>query len=201
MGDKDGKLKFESSSDKVYPGLKLEAKADVVATDAKVKAGLTYTEIKDTQLKFEADPTNPANFVFEATRKVGDATLGVKCTAANIKCPDVGLRFLSGQGFFSLIAKEKLSVYTLHGHYKASPELRCSATYEHGGKKNGTFSLGIAYDLMKGTKIKAKVQQEKSPSVSCTVKHDLSKGFTVLAGGKYDITDGQVGYGLQLSIE
>merc|ERR1712048_989470 len=97
------------------------------------------------------------------------------------------------------IAKEKLSVYTAHAHYKASPELRCSATYEHGGKKSGSFSLGIAYDVQKGTKIKAKVQQDQS--VSCTVMHELSKGFKVLAGGKYDIKSGKHDYGLQLSVE
>merc|ERR1712045_854029 len=182
---------LETSSDKVYPGLKVEAKSDLVKPD-KIKVGVTYTEIKDTQLKLEATAMKPQEFVLEATRKVGDATLGMKCTKDNLTCPDFGIRMLSGQGFFSLLAKDKLSVFTAHAHFKASPELRCSAHCEQNQKKGTNFTLGIAYNVQKATQVKAKVAKDQT--VSFTVKHALSKGFTVLAGGAYNVKSSSLSY-------
>jgi len=196
--DKAGKFKLEASSDKVYPGLKVEAKSDL-ADAKKVVACGTFTGIKDTLVKFETKPMNPKDFTCEATRAAGKATFGIKCTAANLTCPDLGVRILSGKFFGSLYAKEKLSAFTVHGFYKATSELSCAASYDHGGKKSGQFSLGIAYDALKTTKLKVKLQEDTS--VSCSVKHELTKGFTMIGGGKYDPKKKDYTVGLQVSIE
>jgi len=196
--DKGGKFKLEASSDKVYKDLKLEAKSDLV-DPSKVTAGFTYTGMKDTLLKFETKAMKPGDFTCELTRTAGIATFGVKCGAANVKCPDLGVRFASGPFFCSLLAKEKVSAFTAHCFYKASNELKIAATGDYGGKKSGQFGVGLAYDVVKGTKLKVKVQHDQS--VSCSVKHELSKGFTLLAGGKYDTKKKDYTYGLQLSIE
>eukprot|EP00421_Protoceratium_reticulatum_P061952 CAMPEP_0168498570 /NCGR_PEP_ID=MMETSP0228-20121227/73344_1 /TAXON_ID=133427 /ORGANISM="Protoceratium reticulatum, Strain CCCM 535 (=CCMP 1889)" /LENGTH=276 /DNA_ID=CAMNT_0008515471 /DNA_START=30 /DNA_END=860 /DNA_ORIENTATION=+ len=196
--DKAGKFKLEASSDKVYKDLKVEAKSDLVDI-AKVTAGFTYSGMKDTLLKFETKATKPQDFTCELTRTAGIATFGVKCGGSNLTCPDLGVRFLSGPFFCSLLAKEKVSAFSAHCFYKASNELKVAATGDYGSKKSGQFSLGIAYDVLKGTKLKVKVQHDQS--VSCSVKHEMSKGFVVLAGGKYDTKKKDYTYGLQLSIE
>jgi len=196
--DKAGKFKLEASSDKVYPALKVEAKSDLVEK-SKVIGCLTYSGINDTLLKLETKVMNPKDFTAEVTHAVGKATLGMKCGMANMTAPDLGVRFLSGKFFCSLLVKEKLSAFTAHAFCKASDELKCAATVEYGGKKSGEFSFGLAYDVVKGTQLKFKVQHDQS--LSCSVKHELSKGFTLLAGGKFDSKKKDYTYGLQLSIE
>uniref|UniRef100_A0A7S2MLJ8 Uncharacterized protein n=1 Tax=Alexandrium andersonii TaxID=327968 RepID=A0A7S2MLJ8_9DINO len=194
--DKAGKYKLEASSDKAYPGLKLECKSDLVDT-SKVSAGFTYTGMADTLVKFETKPAKPQDFTVEVTRAAGIATFGCKAGMANISCPDLGVRLLSGNFFCSLYAKEKISAFTAHCFYKATPELKVAASCDCGKKK--AFTLGLAYDVMKGTKLKVKVQQDQS--VSCSVKHDVAKGFTILAGARYDTKKQDYTTGLQLSIE
>jgi hypothetical protein len=196
--DKGGKIKVEASSDKVYPSLKAEVKSEL-ADVSKAVVAATYTGVKDLQVKAETKALSPGSFAAEASYATGAVTLGMKCTAATLTCPDVGVRMLSGPYFGSICAREKLSVYSVHGLYKLSDELKCAATYEHGGKKGGAFSLGVAYDVKTGTKVKAKIQQDQS--VSCSVKHELCKGFTLLGGAKLNLSSGDASYGLQLSVE
>ena len=38
-------------------------------------------------------------------------------------------------------------------------------------------------------------------SLSAQVKHEVSKGFTLIGGGKYDTKKGDYTYGLQVSVE
>mmetsp|Transcript_174 Transcript_174/g.398 ORF Transcript_174/g.398 Transcript_174/m.398 type:complete len:277 (-) Transcript_174:85-915(-) len=196
--DKAGKFKLEASSDKVYPALKVECKSDL-ADLSKVTAGCTYTGIKDTFVKLETKPMKPQDTVCEVTRAVGIATCGVKFDKDNISKPDLGLRLQQGPFFCSLLAKGKLSTVTAHGFYKASSELKCAATCDLLGKKQGAFTCGLAYDVMKGTKLKAKLNNDMA--VSFSVKHELRKGFTVLCGGMVDTKKGSHTYGVQLSIE
>lgn len=192
--DKAGKFKLEASSDKVYPALKVDMKSDL-ADASKVVAGATFTGIKDTFIKLETKPMKPLDLTCELTRAVGPATLGVKCRGPKLDCPDFGVCILSGKFFCSLYAKDTLKSLTGHCFYKATNELKCAATCDNGGK----YSLGIAYDVMKGTKLKVKVQHDQS--LSCSVKHELTKGFTMLAGGKYDSKKKDYTVGLQVSIE
>lgn len=196
--DKAGKFKLEASSDKVYPALKVECKSDL-ASLSKVTAGCTYTGIKDTQIKLETKPCKPEDAVFELTHTQGIATCGLKANKENFKAPDLGLRLNQGPYFCSLLAKDKFKTITAHASYKATTELKCAATCDLLGKKSGQFTFGLAYDVMKGTKLKVKA--DKDLTLSCSVKHEVSKGFTLLCGGMFDSKKGNHTYGLQLSIE
>lgn len=195
--DKAGKMKLEVSTDKIAKGLKVVAGSDLV-DKTKITASCTYAGIKDTHFKLDTKAMKPQDFVFEVTQAQGPATFGVKCTAATLMKPDVGFRLTHGDFFCSLLAKEKFSVFTAHTCYTPSPPLKLAGTYTYGGKANGAFTFGLAYAVMKGLKVKAKASQDKA--VSASVKYDVSKGFTLLGGGKYD-AKGAYTYGLQLSIE
>jgi len=196
--DKGGKLKLEASTDKLYPKLKVEAKSDLV-DPAKIVAGFTYTGLPNTFLKFETTPMNPQAFTAEVTQAAGKATLGAKFGLSNITAPDLGARFAQGPFFCSLLCKDKLSAFTAHASYLVLPELKCAATADYGGKKSGQFGVGLAYDVIKGTKLKLKVQHDQT--LCCAVKHDVTKGFTILAGGKFNNQKKDYSYGLSLSIE
>jgi len=196
--DKAGKLKLEMSSDKAAKGLLLDCKTDL-ADPNKITASCHYTAVKDTQFKLETKVMKPQDFVFEVTRSQGMAQFGLKCNQANLTAPDVGLRVAKDAMFCSVFAREKFSVFTAHGFYKASDVLKLAATYEHGGKKSGAFGVGLAYEVAKGTTLRAKVQQDQS--VSCGLKHQVAKGFTVVCGGKFDSKSNGVSYGVKLSVE
>jgi len=204
--DKTGKMKLEMSGEKGkvtvngsdIGDLKWEMKSDLVDL-AKVTAHVTWTGAKGYQVKLDAPPKDPMSFTAEVTYANGPCTVGAKCTGKTLTAPDLGINFLKGPYFCSLMAKDKLAVYTAHGLYNANDKLKCAATYAHGGKSSGNFSLGLFYELMKGTTVKAKVAQDQS--VSCSVKHEVSKGFTLIGGGRYDTVKGDYTYGLQLSVE
>jgi hypothetical protein len=194
--DKGGKFKLEATGDKVHPGLKVECKSDL-ADASKVVAGCTYTGLKDAQVKFECKALKPQDFTAETTYTKGQATCGMKLTSAVLKggAPDFGVRYLSGPLFCSLLAKDKLSTYNASLFYKASPDVKCAATYQHGGKGSGNFTVGLAY---KGL---AKVKVTQDQTLSCSVKHSVAKGFTFLGGVSYNMQKGSHSAGLQLSIE
>mmetsp|Transcript_90069 Transcript_90069/g.160387 ORF Transcript_90069/g.160387 Transcript_90069/m.160387 type:complete len:277 (-) Transcript_90069:179-1009(-) len=196
--DKTGGMKLEMSSDKAYKGLKLECKSDLKST-AKIVGACTYTGIADLFLKMETKATKPQDFVLDISKAQGPATVAMKLTPSNMTSPDVGLRVLSGPVFASFAAKEAFSTFVASCHYKATSELRCAASYTYGGKANGNFTVGVAFEPKKGTLLKAKVQQDQS--VSCSVKHGLTKGFTLLGGLKYDTVKGMPSCGFKLNVE
>jgi len=198
--DKGGKFKLEASSTEVMKDLKVECKSDIVSMSSLV-AGCTYTGIADTLIKLETKLAKPEAFSAEVTKAVpGGATVGMsfKDGMAGITAPSVGVRFLSGNYFCSLYAKEKFKTFVAHCYYKATPTFKCAATYTYGGKTDGTFSLACAYEVNKDTSVKAKVSQDKS--LACALKYNLCKGFTLLPGCKVD-KDMNYTYGLQVSIE
>lgn len=199
--DKSGKVKLEASTEKVYKDLKVETKSDLSLDPSKVLVGLTYTGILDTFLKVETKLTSPKDFVAEVTRNVGPATLGAKLSGSALTSPDLGVRLTYGPYFAALVAKDTLKSFTAHAAYKAPCTAPCkiAASYTHGGKASGTGSLGLFYDPNSKTRLKAKVAQDQS--ISASVKHELSKGFTILAGGRYEVKSSNYTVGLQLSIE
>lgn len=194
--DKSGKFKLEASSSEVKPGLKLELKSDLQDA-AKIVTGLTYTGIKNAQVKFECKALEPQTFTAETTYTKDIATVGMKLNQTILKggAPDFGVRLLSGQFFCSLLAKEKFKTYNASIFYKANADFKCAATYQHGGKGNGNFTAGLAY---KGI---CKVKIDQTQTVSFSLKHSVSKGFTLLLGASYNAKKGDTGCGLQLSIE
>jgi len=200
--DKSGGVKMDMSTDKAVKGLKLECKSDLSDIN-KLLATCTYTGIKDTQLKLDTKVMSPDQLTCEVSRAQGPATIGVKAAMATLTTPDVGVRFVHGPMFGALVVKEcwfgGSGVCTASCHYKVSDQLRCAAAFTLGGKQNGNYTCGLAYEVQKGTVFKAKFQQDQS--LSCSLKHGLSKGFTLLGGLKYNISKGSCGYGLQVSIE
>eukprot|EP00933_Yihiella_yeosuensis_P035378 TRINITY_DN288_c0_g1_i1.p1 TRINITY_DN288_c0_g1~~TRINITY_DN288_c0_g1_i1.p1 ORF type:complete len:275 (+),score=63.85 TRINITY_DN288_c0_g1_i1:72-896(+) len=194
--DKSGGLKLEASTDKAYPKLKFECKSDL-ANVSKISTGFTYTGVADTQLKFETKPTEPQNFTAEVTRAQGPATIGLLWNGRL----NAGVRFVQGPFFASVLAKElqQKPSFQVNGFYKVSDDVKCACSYTHGGKQSGNFAVGLSYQAHKSATIKAKIQQDQSVTVN--VKHAVTKGFTVVGGGKYDTAKGNFSYGLQLSIE
>jgi hypothetical protein len=196
--DKAGKFKLETSLDKglhSIDGLKVEVKSDLENV-SKITCASTFTGIADTQIKLDAPITKPEAFTLDLTRSVQQVTLGVKCGMANIAAPDVGARFATGPLFVSLLLKNKLSAITAHAAYTASPELKIAATCVKAKDLKG--AVGLEYKVSSDTTVKAKIQEDKS--VSASVKSSLVKGFTLTAGGKYELT-GKLAYGLKLSVE
>eukprot|EP00406_Dinophysis_acuminata_P006489 CAMPEP_0179235612 /NCGR_PEP_ID=MMETSP0797-20121207/13502_1 /TAXON_ID=47934 /ORGANISM="Dinophysis acuminata, Strain DAEP01" /LENGTH=284 /DNA_ID=CAMNT_0020942843 /DNA_START=61 /DNA_END=915 /DNA_ORIENTATION=- len=209
--DKKGMLKVETSADKGLHGvadLKLEAKSDLIdpagatfgTTLGGLTAALTYTGIKDTQVKLDAKPlAAKPTFTLDLTRMVNKTTIGMKWGTANINMPDFGLRHQQGKVFASIYAKEGLKSLTAHGNYRVSDELQVACTYQHGGKQSGNFGVGLAYALQKGTLLKLKVL--KDMNIQAGLKYEVAKGFTVLAGCKHDTKSGKQSFGVQVSIE
>jgi hypothetical protein len=196
--DKAGKTKFEASAKKEshgVNGLVLEAKSDLKSING-LNCGFTFTGVADTQIKADSPLTKPDGFSLEATRSVPFGVLGLKCGMANLSAPDVGLRFASGPLFGSLLATKKFSCFTVHAFYKVSDKLNVAATCVQEKAIKG--AAGVEYKVSKDTTFKAKAQDDLT--LSASVKHNVQKGFTVNAGGKY-AADGKFSYGLSLSIE
>jgi len=193
--EKSGKFKLEASSDKVYPGVKVDCKSDLVDV-SKIAVGCTATSVKNAQFKFECKAAAPQDFTAEATYTIGIATCGLKFTPKLFSSaqPDLGLRLFSGPFFCSLLAKEKFGNLSATAHYKASPDLRCAAACNYTKRGTGVI-IGCTY---KGL-YKVKVTQDQT--ISCSAKHAVAKGFTLLGGAQYSLQKGSFSYGLQLSIE
>jgi hypothetical protein len=197
--DKAGKFKIETSMDKglhSVDGLKVEAKSGLEDL-SKMTADLTYTGIADTSIKVNAPVLAPDKFTLDVTRSLQQATVGVKCGMANMSSPDIGARFATGPLFASLLLKDKFKTIAAHASYKASDDLKVAATCVQGKDLKG--SVGVAYTVSKDTTVKAKVAEDTS--VTASVKHSVQKGFTVVAGGKFETSSGKLTYGMKLTVE
>jgi len=192
--DKKGKFKFEASSAKLAENLKMELKSDLAQS---ISGGMTYTGLKDTQMKFEASFDKPDAFTAELTHAQGPVTFGVKMKGDSLEKPDLGMRVAQGPFFGAFFFKDQYQAYSAHAHWNAAENLKLAGVYDC-KKAVGTFSIGFLFELSKQTKIKAKVQRDKTLSFS--VKHDLAKGFSLLGGVKYDTAKGNT-YGVSVSIE
>jgi len=193
--DKAGKFKLEASADKLYDGLKVECKSDLVNVD-KVAVGCTYTAIKNAQIKLDCAKVGSPDVAGEVTYVQGHVTCGIKFNSAvGGGLPDVGVRFQQGPAFCSLLTNRKSGACNAHAHYKVNSDLQCAATYQYGGKASGIFTVGASYQGL------YKVKFTQDQTVSCSAKHTLSKGFTLFGGLSYNIPKGSPSYGLQVSIE
>eukprot|EP00929_Paragymnodinium_shiwhaense_P108331 TRINITY_DN74645_c0_g1_i1.p1 TRINITY_DN74645_c0_g1~~TRINITY_DN74645_c0_g1_i1.p1 ORF type:complete len:277 (-),score=116.47 TRINITY_DN74645_c0_g1_i1:250-1080(-) len=198
--DKAGKYKVEASFDKAMhsvDALKIDVKSDLKSFD-KVSACFTYTALKDIRLQAEAPVVAPEAFVAEATRELGQATVGAKCSLKSIQKPDLGARFVQGPFFGAVLATNQFKTFSGYCFWNACSVFKVAATCEK-SEKGGKGSIACQYAAAKTTTIKAKVTDEQV--VFATVKHDLTKGFTVNCGGKYELKTGKYGLGLQLSVE
>jgi len=198
--DKKGGMKLEVVADaKMHQvkDLKLEFSSDL-KDPAKITKGLTFTGIKDTQIKADFKPLKFKEFTAEVTRSVGDlGTVGVKFSGPGV--PDVGLNVAKGPCFAALTAGSGFKVFNVFGMYAVNDKLKVAATFTKGGEKDKTFSAGGSFALQKGTSVKAKVDHKKMASV--TVKHEISKGVSILAGAGCAMKGDNFSYGLQVSVE
>lgn len=195
--DKGGKFKFEASSDKCHPAVKVDLKHDFTTND-KVSAGLTYNGIDNLQLKYETKVMNPQEFNGEVTYVHNMVTGGVKFNDCVCRggLPDIGLRVSSGPLFCALMSKDSLKTFNFSSAYTLNDDVKCAAAASY-GLKVGAVQNGVVGVVYKNS-YKVKAAQDQSVHVS--VKHDLAKGFALLGGLKYSGAKG-LSYGLQLSVE
>lgn len=201
--DKAGRYKFEASSTcclHTVKDLKVEVKSDLVDF-SQAKAAVVYTGIKDTQIKAETQPLSFQDFNLEVTRAFNQVTAGIKCSQANLTTPDVGLRVDQGPGMFVVLAKQNFSSFSAHACCDARSDIKvaCSVETPKKGSSSASWGVGVAYKMNAATLCKAKVEQ--GFNISGTVKHDLAKGFTIIAGGAWNMDKADGSFGLQLSIE
>lgn len=200
--DKSGSTKLETSLSKALhkvDGLKIEVKTNLADAVQNLAYAATFTGIADTSLKFETAQKDPAKFSLEVLRGVGPAVVGaqLKEGAAN-PCPSVGVNYTHGDLFASCFAKNKFTEFTLHGLYNASKDLKVAATYQVGGKKNGSYGVGASTSLAKDLSAKAKFQDG---TVSVTVKKELAPKTNLFVGASCNTGFGDIKYGAKLSIE
>jgi len=195
-----GNYKYECSASKELhkvDALKLEVKGDLTSRSLiTAKWAATYTGIADASIKVETTASNPADFNAEFLYGgIAGSVIGAKFKGANI--PTLGVNFASGDIFASLIAPS-FSELTAHAHYKVSNDIKAAATYQHGGKSNGNWSVGATAAL---GEITAKAKLESSMTVSIAFKKDLAKGTTCFGGAHYNLNSTDMGYGVKVSIE
>lgn len=200
--DKKGAMKLEATLGADFhkvKDLKLEVKTDLQGLDSLSK-GLTFTGVKDTQIKFEFKPLNPSKFSAEVTRSVAEvATVGVKFSGPGV--PDVGVNVAKGPVFAALTASGGFTTFNVFGSYAVNDKISAAATFQQGGKKNsGAWTAGGSYAVQKGTSIKSKV--DSNMLVSASVKHEISKGVTILSGVSYDLGGARgTSHGFKVSVE
>jgi len=198
--DKKGGMKLEATLDNnlhKVKDLKVEVKTDLKDL-ASVSKGITFTGVKDTQIKAEFKPLNPKKFTAEVTRTVAEtATVGVKFNGPDAKAVELGANFTKGPGFMALTAKG--GAFALFGNYKVNDKVTIAGTFEQGGKNSGNWATGGSFALQKGTTIKGKMDNNQVASVG--LKHEISKGVSILAGVSYDVKKGSSSHGFKISVE
>jgi len=205
--DKAGKCKVECSMNKDLHTIDKLSITTATEHDkvGATKLGLTYTGVQDMQFKVEAKPMDfkVDDITGETLAKFGPAVVGLKFQG--LKVPAFGASFTHGDIFTSILAKEQFSEFTTHGFYNVSDNLKMGCSYQLGGKKNGTFCLGIDTSAVKGVTLKAKIEANASdPSaatLSASTKKEIVKGMTVIAGGSYALNGKSQSVGMKLSIE
>lgn len=192
---KEGNMKFEGTVNKSIhkvDGLAVEFKTDLADPLGKLKKGITYTGLADTQVKFETAVLKPEAFTAEVTRVQGPATIGAKVAGTNV---DVGLRMSVSGLFMSLVVTKGFQEFEGAAHYKVNNTLEVAATAVK-GSKGVSATGGIKFALNDALTLKAKATDKGVATALATYKP--AKGFTVHSGATFGE---KVSYGLQLNIE
>eukprot|EP00929_Paragymnodinium_shiwhaense_P008382 TRINITY_DN112337_c0_g1_i1.p1 TRINITY_DN112337_c0_g1~~TRINITY_DN112337_c0_g1_i1.p1 ORF type:complete len:281 (-),score=77.15 TRINITY_DN112337_c0_g1_i1:95-937(-) len=161
-------------------------------------ATFTYTGLADTRVQLDAPVFSPENLKVEASALVPHGTVGVKFALDTLTKPDLGARFQLGDAFGSLTVTQKLKCFSAHCCYKVSNELKAAMTASK-DDKGIKGAAGVEYVVNPTTTVKAKVDQDQN--LHASVKYDVQKGFTVVAGGKFAFAAGKHSYGVSLSVE
>jgi len=145
---------------------------------------------------------NPGKYSAEASYSVcSGITVAVKSTSESPL--NVGAQYINGPMFFAALGKDSFKVFNLHGYYKAQDDLKLACHYNLGGKEDGVFSAGLAYNVSAGTLFKGKLTGKGSSNlaVGTSVKKEMAKGFNVTAGSNVPIDGKDWTWGMQFSIE
>lgn len=193
--NKNGGMKFEGTLSKdihKVDGLSVEFKTDLTDPLGKLKKGITYTGLPDTQVKFETAVLKPDAFTAEVTRVQGPATIGAKVQGTNV---DVGLRVSMSGLFASVVATKGFQAFQGAVHYKVNKSLEVAAIADK-SKGGVTATGGIKFALNDALTLKAKATDKGEATALATYKP--AKGFTVHSGASFG---SKVSYGVQLNIE
>jgi len=191
-----GNYKLECSVNKSLlkvDGLAVDIKSDLQDV-GKISKAFTFTGVKDTQVKFETKPLNPADFTFEVTRDFAPVTVGLKCGKNNATAPDVGLRLTQSGVFASLVATGQFKKFEAMAQYKIDKvELAAAATKAGSGVD---FVVGLGYKHDGKSSVKAKVTDKGA--VQATVKYVPCAGVTMLGGASYSKSGQTFGFSCQI---
>lgn len=202
--NKNGNMKFEAVIDKTLhkvEGLTVDLKTDLSDPMAKLVKGVTFTGIKDTQLKFETKVLQPNAFTAEVTRTVCPAQVGVKVAGGNI---DLGARGTVSGIFASLLVTKGFSTYETMFQYKVNPTLEVAASATKDPKSMSALA-GFKYALNNDVTLKAKVSGKSdatsaamATTATAAVIYKAAKGMTVTGGAAFGKA---LSYGVQISVE
>jgi len=200
--DKTGGVKVEAVLDERFhrlPNLKLDFKgADLNG----LSTGLTLGGIKDTLVKAEFKPLavgqTRESAVFEVTKDFsGGASAGLRLKGLSPPKPELAVCGAGGPCFMALTASDMFKSFGIFYLHKLK-DLTIVTAFQRGTKKDDGISAAVAYQVRPDTSVKAKLQQDMS--VSASVNHELCKGFTVLAGGRFSGKE-SFSFGMQVSVE
>jgi hypothetical protein len=197
--NKDGKYALECSIAKdmhKVDNLKIDVKHDL-ASMGSAKAGLTFTGIPNAQIKFETKATKPEDFTAEALYGLGSAVVGAKLVGMG-KMPEVGMNFASGKMFGSVTTKD-FKAFVGHGYYNLSADVKVAGTVETSTSAISKWGVGGVFSPGYGVTAKAKL--ESGMLLSCGLKKAIAKGFTVNAGGSYDVNKQESKLGMKVTVE
>lgn len=214
--DKSGNQKLEAvvDMDKMagIAALKVDFKSNLkTPLLVGTSLGATYTGISNALCKVEVDLEKVLQMDFKAEKaynaqvsySMGDAAVAVKHTPEDPLA--VGVQYVNGPAFFSCMVQETFAARSLHGAYKVNNDLKVVGNYNQGGKADGTWSGGLAWNGADGTHIKKKITGKGGANLclSAVIKQTLAKGVTVTAGANFplDGKDSAMSWGLAFNVE
>lgn len=204
--DKAGATKAEAVLDKnfhkIHPDLKLEIKTALSDPNG-LSSGMTFSGIKDTFVKAEFKPMAVGkvkeSVVVEMTRDFsGGTSAGLRLKGCSPPKPELAVCGAGGPCFMALTASDMFKSFGVFYLHKLKPHLTIVTAFQRGTKKDDGISAAMAYQVRPETTLKAKLQQDMS--VSASINHQLCKGFTVLAGGRFSGKD-SFSFGMKVSVE
>lgn len=205
--DKSGTTKAEAVVDnnfhRIHPALKLEFKTSMSDING-LSSGMSFTGIKDTLVKAEFKPLAvdkvKESVVLEMTRDFsGGTSAGLRLKGCSPPKPELAVCGAGGPCFMALTASGMFKSFGIfYLHELKDKKLKIVTAFQRGTKKDDGVSAAVAYQVRPDTSVKAKLQQDMS--VSASINHEVCKGFTVLAGGRFSGKE-SFSFGMQVSVE
>jgi len=211
--NKDGQASLQCSLNETLhgvPGLTAGVTTDSVSQDLTYWKSLEVDALGDTVFNFQTTQSAPADVTAAwiygglagspfMNQFMGYCVIGTRFNGTSTWCPDVGLSTRAGQFFTSLVAEKKFSELKGSALVNVTDDISVAASCQLGGKDSGTWAAGGWAALSKKTSANAKL--ESSNNLSLTVKQEITKGTSFLAGCRYNIKTGDSGFGARFCVE